>query len=276
MVSRRRARPTSSSCTCAMRRRRSWSKLCLRQADARAAARAWPTSQPTTGMRSMASQDRQRAPRSAPSLSSCTSSASSAACSAALARSQAWRAASPDARTCRYRAASRDCSRATVSASCCQAAVRVASRIIGVLRAMREAGIVIDAVGGTSIGAVIAAGYASEWSDEELRMRMRRSFVDTNPGQRLHVAAGLAGVGPQGERVCCAVSSATSAIEDLPLPFFCVSTNLSSGQLGRASSRRAVALVARVGRHSRRAAAGRATAASCSSTARRSTICRST
>ena len=52
---------------------------------------------------------------------------------------------------------------------------------LGVLRAVREAGLIVDAVGGTSIGAIVAAGFAMEWSTEELEQRVRRSFVDTNP-----------------------------------------------------------------------------------------------
>ena len=49
------------------------------------------------------------------------------------------------------------------------------------IRALREARVPIDFVGGASIGAIIAAGVAMGWSDEEMRMRYRRSFVETNP-----------------------------------------------------------------------------------------------
>ena len=52
---------------------------------------------------------------------------------------------------------------------------------LGVIRALREARVPIDFVGGASIGAIIAAGVAMGWSDEEMRLRYRRSFVDTNP-----------------------------------------------------------------------------------------------
>ncbi len=52
---------------------------------------------------------------------------------------------------------------------------------LGVIRALREARVPIDFVGGSSIGAIIAAGVAIGWSDEEMRVRYRRSFVDTNP-----------------------------------------------------------------------------------------------
>src|ERR1019366_1771473 len=52
---------------------------------------------------------------------------------------------------------------------------------LGIIRALREARIPIDYVGGVSIGAIIAAGVAMGWSDDEMRQRYRRSFVDTNP-----------------------------------------------------------------------------------------------
>src|SRR5258708_2524682 len=52
---------------------------------------------------------------------------------------------------------------------------------LGVIRALREARVPIDFVGGSSIGSIIAAGVAVGWSDDEMRMRYRRSFVDTNP-----------------------------------------------------------------------------------------------
>jgi NTE family protein len=49
---------------------------------------------------------------------------------------------------------------------------------IGVVKALRECGVPIDLVGGTSMGAIVAAGVASRWNDEELDSRFRRAFVD--------------------------------------------------------------------------------------------------
>jgi NTE family protein len=101
---------------------------------------------------------------------------------------------------------------------------------LGVLRALREAGIAIDAIGGTSIGALIAAGVASEWSDDELRLRMRRSFVDTNPVNDYTLPLVSLVSGRKVTRLLRR-EFGEHLIEDLPLPFFCVSTNLSTGQL---------------------------------------------
>ena len=52
---------------------------------------------------------------------------------------------------------------------------------IGALRALREAGVPIDFVGGASMGAVIAAGPALGWSQEELEARIRKAFVQSDP-----------------------------------------------------------------------------------------------
>jgi NTE family protein len=101
---------------------------------------------------------------------------------------------------------------------------------IGVLRAMREAGVVIDAIGGASIGAVIAAGFALEWDHEELLMRLRRSFVDTNPVNDYTLPL-LSLVSGRKVSSLLRREFGDHAIEDLPTPYFCVSTNLSSGQL---------------------------------------------
>ena len=52
---------------------------------------------------------------------------------------------------------------------------------LGVIRALREAHVPIDFVGGASIGAIIAAGVAMGWSDSEMSDRYRRGFVASNP-----------------------------------------------------------------------------------------------
>jgi NTE family protein len=39
----------------------------------------------------------------------------------------------------------------------------------------------IDFVGGSSMGAVVAAGLAMGWDDAEMETRIRKAFVDTSP-----------------------------------------------------------------------------------------------
>ena len=101
---------------------------------------------------------------------------------------------------------------------------------LGVVRALREAGRAIDYVGGCSIGAIIGAGLAAGWSDEEMRERFRRYFVDSNPlsDWTLPLVALRS-----GSSVSARLRSAfgTTDIEDLPLPFFSVCSNLSDGAL---------------------------------------------
>lgn len=101
---------------------------------------------------------------------------------------------------------------------------------LGVIRALRERGVSIDLVGGSSIGAVLGAGAAVGWDDGEMVRHFRRSFVDTNPldDYTLPLLSLVAGrkVGRLLRREFGEV-----AIEDLPLPFFCVSANLTSGRV---------------------------------------------
>jgi NTE family protein len=101
---------------------------------------------------------------------------------------------------------------------------------IGVMRALRDARIPIDAIGGTSIGAIIAAGWAAGWDCQQMVQRMRRSFVDTNPlnDYTLPLVSLVAG-GKVGRLLRREFGELD--IEDLRLPFYCVSANLTSGQI---------------------------------------------
>jgi NTE family protein len=99
---------------------------------------------------------------------------------------------------------------------------------IGVVRALREAGITIDAVGGTSIGAVIGAGVAADWSTEEMIEVYRRAFVASNPlSDRTFPFVSLV----SGRKVSRLLREAFGErdIEDLVLPYFCLSSDLTAG-----------------------------------------------
>jgi NTE family protein len=101
---------------------------------------------------------------------------------------------------------------------------------IGVVRALREANIEFDLLGGTSMGAIIAAGLAYEWSIDELRARMLESFVTSNPlGDLTLPVLALT----KGHKVSTRLRQhfGTSRIEDLWRPYFTVSSNLTTGQL---------------------------------------------
>jgi NTE family protein len=98
---------------------------------------------------------------------------------------------------------------------------------LGIIRALREARVPIDFVGGASIGAIIAAGVAIGWSDEEMRLRYRRSFVDSNPVNDYTFPFIALTRGRKVSRLLEREYGAAT-IEDLPLPYFCVSANLTT------------------------------------------------
>lgn len=101
---------------------------------------------------------------------------------------------------------------------------------IGVLRALVEAGVPIDFIGGTSIGAGIAAQHAYGIPADELLELNRRIYLEWQPQKQLTlplvalVDNRLAGV--CGERVY-----GDAHIEDLWTPYFCVTSNLSTAEM---------------------------------------------
>ncbi len=100
---------------------------------------------------------------------------------------------------------------------------------IGVIKALMEAGVPIDHLGGTSMGALVAAGIAMEWSIEELAERMRHAFVDNNPLSDYTFPL-IALV--RGKKVARMLreSFGDINIEQMPKPFFCVSSDLTLGR----------------------------------------------
>lgn len=98
---------------------------------------------------------------------------------------------------------------------------------LGVIRALREARVPIDFVGGASIGAIFAAGVAMGWSDDDMRQRYRRGFVDSNPVNDYTFPFVALTRGRKVTRLLEREYGVTT-IEDLPLPYFCVSANLTT------------------------------------------------
>lgn len=99
---------------------------------------------------------------------------------------------------------------------------------LGVIRALREHGCPIDLVGGTSIGSIIAAACAFEGDERGLREKIAEAFVADPPvtDYTLPLVALTRGR-KVDERLMRHFGE--TAIEDLWLPFFCVSTNLTTG-----------------------------------------------
>lgn len=101
---------------------------------------------------------------------------------------------------------------------------------IGVVRALREAGLPVDVIGGTSMGAIVAACAAMGWNDNEIEFRIRKAFVETNPlGDYVLPVVGLV----RGRRVEDRLKEhfGETLIEDLGIPFFAVSTDLVAGDI---------------------------------------------
>jgi NTE family protein len=101
---------------------------------------------------------------------------------------------------------------------------------IGVLKALYEAGVPIDHLGGTSMGAIVAAGVAMEWSIEELTERLREAFVKSNPLDDYTFPL-IALV--RGRKVSRLLQNGFGdiRIEEMPKPFFCVSSDLTTGRI---------------------------------------------
>jgi len=101
---------------------------------------------------------------------------------------------------------------------------------VGAIRAIHEFGLPIDFVGGTSMGGVIGASLAMGWSDDEIENRIWKAFVESNPLSD-YVLPVIAMT--RGQRVNERIKEhfGETVIEDMALPFFCVSTNLSAGTI---------------------------------------------
>jgi NTE family protein len=99
---------------------------------------------------------------------------------------------------------------------------------VGAVRALRESGTPIDFVGGASMGAIVAAGVAMGWDDAEIDWRIRKAFVESNPVSDatiplIAMTRGLVVSARLKEHF------EDKQISDLWLPFFCISSNLTSG-----------------------------------------------
>jgi predicted acylesterase/phospholipase RssA/CRP-like cAMP-binding protein len=97
---------------------------------------------------------------------------------------------------------------------------------IGVIRAMRERGIPIDVIGGTSMGAIIAAQYAKGLMPNEMVELCRRTFVAWAPHRSPTLPLVSLINANKLNRVLRAIAEETQ-IEDLWLRYFCVSSNLT-------------------------------------------------
>jgi predicted acylesterase/phospholipase RssA len=101
---------------------------------------------------------------------------------------------------------------------------------IGVLQALEAANIPIDVIGGTSMGAVMAAAYAQGLSPEDILAYVSELFAKVSAVRDIDfpMVSLLA-----GRKLNQALQSFFGDIDivDLWLPFFCISSSLSEGRM---------------------------------------------
>jgi predicted acylesterase/phospholipase RssA/CRP-like cAMP-binding protein len=97
---------------------------------------------------------------------------------------------------------------------------------IGVLRAMRDANVPIDMVGGTSMGASMAAQYALGWSPKRMLEENRRVWVKLRP-QKHYTLPMISVLSAKMAQRYAKLMYGDTQIEDLWLRFYCVSSDLS-------------------------------------------------
>ncbi len=101
---------------------------------------------------------------------------------------------------------------------------------IGVVKALMEAGVPFDNLGGTSMGAIVAGGLALEWGLEELRERVHEAFVAQNPLSDYTVPLIALFRGKKVSNLLREHFGETQ-IEEMPKPYFCVSSDLTTGRV---------------------------------------------
>jgi predicted acylesterase/phospholipase RssA/CRP-like cAMP-binding protein len=97
---------------------------------------------------------------------------------------------------------------------------------IGILRALEDCAIPVDFVGGTSMGAVIAAQYASGWDWQTMARVNREQWPHWHPQRNFTLPLVALNSGRRMDRMLQGMFG-EEEIENLHGKFFCVSTNLT-------------------------------------------------
>ncbi|MCE5325852.1 MAG: cyclic nucleotide-binding domain-containing protein [Planctomycetaceae bacterium] len=101
---------------------------------------------------------------------------------------------------------------------------------LGVIRALEEAGVPIDMVGGTSMGAVISCLHALG-HDYHSGLKMNRAaWIDAKPFRAYALPFVSLFQSPRFDGIA-RIACGQSDIEDLWLPFFCISSNLTHSDM---------------------------------------------
>ncbi|MGB1580360.1 MAG: patatin-like phospholipase family protein [Nevskiales bacterium] len=99
---------------------------------------------------------------------------------------------------------------------------------LGVIRALEERNLPIDLVGGTSMGALIASLCAVGYQFEDMMEILRETFVEDNYLNDYSLSR-ISLI--RGQKLLHRLEDLLGKVEiqDLPIPFFCVTTNLTEG-----------------------------------------------
>jgi len=102
---------------------------------------------------------------------------------------------------------------------------------IGVLKALREASIPIDMVGGTSMGAILAAGISADWDLESYLRTFHQAFSQGNPMGGISLLPLVSFFSGKHLDSLLKDYFGRGDIEDLWIPFYCASSNLTTGSV---------------------------------------------
>ena len=130
---------------------------------------------------------------------------------------------------------------------------------VGVLKVLEEAGVRVDYIGGTSMGAIVGAMYASGYNAKEIDSLIRtfdfdkimqdqiprksKPFYEKQNGEKYAITlpvekrkVGLPKALSKGQNVLNLTSELLQHVDTikdfnkLPIPFFCIATNLETGK----------------------------------------------
>lgn len=100
---------------------------------------------------------------------------------------------------------------------------------IGVIRALRELGVPIDVIGGTSMGAIIGGLYALEYDFSTVAVLLDQAIATIRPGFD-PVLPFVSVTSGRKMTNLLEIFYRGACIEDLWTPFYCVTTNMTTGE----------------------------------------------
>jgi NTE family protein len=126
-----------------------------------------------------------------------------------------------------YRRLSRFLTRRTIGLACGGGGAKGIAHV-GVFKAFRELGLEVDMIGGTSIGSIMGATQALDWSQEKLTKVAHQTFVEENIANDYHLPFYSLLRGRKKENII--KHNFSYQIEDLWYNFLCVSCDLSTNR----------------------------------------------